>query len=179
MQRFGTLTENEIVVLLTTAWDGDAGPYVRLYARRAADVALRCQSPIEVKLVAELMLINAAGRFVVEPGDKFLSDDGKLNRIEIEAQVVIDKYTADFVLTVFHQGKPGLRMVVECDGHDYHERTKEQAAHDKARDRFMTSQGYVVFRFTGSEIHRDARKCADEIRDFILKGLMAKQVANG
>lgn len=179
MPKNGGLSDHEMVDVLGFAWDCGAGPYVGLYAQRSVDLAEKCRSPIEVKLAAALLLINVVGRFVVEPGDKNLSDDGKLNRIEIQAQVPIGQYFADFVLTVIHQGTPGLRMVVECDGHDFHERTKEQAAHDKARDRFMTAQGYVVYRFTGSEIHNNAMKCADEVRQFILNGLLAKQAANG
>jgi hypothetical protein len=56
-------------------------------------------------------------------------------------------------------------LIVECDGHDFHERTKEQARRDRSRDRYMTSLGFRVLRFTGSEIHRDAEACAQEISD--------------
>ena len=47
------------------------------------------------------------------------------------------------------------QLIVECDGHDFHERTKEQAAKDKARDRQAQLAGYTVFRYTGSELWRD------------------------
>ncbi|MDQ3254286.1 MAG: endonuclease domain-containing protein [Acidobacteriota bacterium] len=53
-------------------------------------------------------------------------------------------------------------LIVECDGHDFHEKRKEQAAKDKRRDRILQSLGYRVFRFTGSEIHNDAIACAIE-----------------
>jgi very-short-patch-repair endonuclease len=58
---------------------------------------------------------------------------------------------------------PLFKIIVECDGHDFHERTKEQAKKDKSRDRDLQSMGYYVFRFTGSEIHADAIKCATEV----------------
>lgn len=54
-------------------------------------------------------------------------------------------------------------LVVECDGHDFHERTKEQAARDRKRDRELSLKGYDVFRFTGSEIWRDPIKCAEDV----------------
>jgi very-short-patch-repair endonuclease len=56
-------------------------------------------------------------------------------------------------------------LIIECDGHDFHEKTKHQAARDKQRDRLLQSIGYKVFRYTGSEIHRDAISCAEEVID--------------
>jgi very-short-patch-repair endonuclease len=80
-------------------------------------------------------------------------------------QVHIGDYRADYVLE-YRVGDPQQNartvMVVECDGHDYHERTKQQARHDKRRDRYMTASGLRVLRFTGSEIFADANKCASE-----------------
>lgn len=58
-----------------------------------------------------------------------------------------------------------LRVVIEIDGHDFHERTKEQASHDKARDRAMTKAGWHVLRFTGSDIYKDADACVLEVFD--------------
>jgi very-short-patch-repair endonuclease len=54
-------------------------------------------------------------------------------------------------------------VIVECDGHDFHERTKEQAQHDKARDRFLIASGFQVMHFTGTEIHRSPLHCAKEV----------------
>jgi hypothetical protein len=66
-------------------------------------------------------------------------------------------------------------IIIECDGHDFHERTKAQAARDKKRDRILQSIGYNVFRFTGSEIYNDAITCAYEVFDSIQKAIR-KQV---
>ena len=35
-----------------------------------------------------------------------------------------------------------IKIVVELDGHDYHERTKEQADYDKSRDRSIPAAGH-------------------------------------
>lgn len=61
------------------------------------------------------------------------------------------------------------QVVVECDGHDYHERTKEQARRDRMRDRLLQTHGYPIFRFTGSEIYNDPEDCAMQIIQFLLK----------
>lgn len=59
-----------------------------------------------------------------------------------------------------------VKMIIECDGHDFHEKTKEQAQKDKSRDRILKASGYTVFRFTGSEIYRNAAGCAREIFNY-------------
>lgn len=84
--------------------------------------------------------------------------------IGIRAQVPIGNYRADFVVTVRGDDRaPDVNAVVECDGHDFHERTKDQASRDKKRDRFLVSQGYLVIRFTGSELWADPFACAYEV----------------
>jgi len=79
----------------------------------------------------------------------------------LAAQFPIGEHRADFCMCFYRD----VRIVVECDGHDYHERTKEQAIRDKSRDRAFQAAGFQVFRFTGREIWRDALKCASEVFD--------------
>lgn len=79
--------------------------------------------------------------------------------IEFRQQAKIGQYRVDFSITV----SPDIVFVVECDGHDFHEKTREQAQRDKARDRWFQTSGIPVLRFTGSEIWRDAVDCAVEV----------------
>lgn len=68
-------------------------------------------------------------------------------------------------------GIPGWRkLIVECDGHDFHERTKDQAARDRSRDRSATLSGIELLRFTGSELWRDPWGCAGEIIEWADRG---------
>lgn len=83
--------------------------------------------------------------------------------IEICAQHRIESYRADFLVTSENPQRGRLSVVVEVDGHDFHERTKKQASHDKERDRSMQRLGFLVFRFTGSDINSDPIACADEV----------------
>lgn len=57
----------------------------------------------------------------------------------------------------------GTRIAVEVDGHDFHERTKEQAQRDKERDRNLTAAGWHPIRFTGSEVYRDPDRAASDV----------------
>ena len=65
----------------------------------------------------------------------------------------------DFALT----GCQGSRVAIEVDGHNFHERTKEQAALDRSRDRGLTLAGWSVLRFTGSEVWHDPESCAMQV----------------
>ena len=58
-----------------------------------------------------------------------------------------------------------VKVAVELDGHDYHERTKAQARHDKSRDRALTQSGWLNLRFTGSEIYEDPSRVLEELHN--------------
>jgi very-short-patch-repair endonuclease len=60
-----------------------------------------------------------------------------------------------------------IKIAIECDGHNFHERTKEQAQHDKSRDRALVASGWRVLRFTGSEIWADPGRCAAEVHQLL------------
>lgn len=131
----------------------------------------RCESPIEELLICALF---AYSRICHEPGIFFYGTDSLPDYPDFDEsafvyqQVCIGQYRADFVIwdatLPFNHTKPRV-MVVECDGHDFHEKTKEQARRDKQRDRHFQSRGYKVLRFTGSEIWADPDACAEEIAD--------------
>lgn len=79
----------------------------------------------------------------------------------------VGRYRIDFLLT-FTTPKGATSIAVEVDGHEWHERTKEQARHDKARDRAILAAGYPVVRFTGSEVYNDAIGCVNEAIEVLL-----------
>lgn len=62
-----------------------------------------------------------------------------------------------------------LMFAVELDGHDFHERTKEQARRDRSRDRRVQSLGWRVFRYTGSEVYADSVDCVWQLDEAIVK----------
>lgn len=94
----------------------------------------------------------------------------------LRPQVQLDGWRVDFIASVYNwrDADPSkhkwMHLIIECDGHNFHERTKEQAARDRARDRAATLSEMPVMRFTGSEIYRDPMGCAEQIMDYTLKG---------
>lgn len=86
----------------------------------------------------------------------------------------IGKYRVD--LLVGYKGAGDISegfIAVECDGHDFHEKTKEKAKRDKARDRFLSTRVAKVLRFTGSEIYADPVKCCNEVFDLAMSLLVS------
>lgn len=93
----------------------------------------------------------------------------------IRPQAQLDGWRVDFLIHAFDFARLGGRqrwrpLIVECDGHDFHERTKAQAARDRSRDREFQLLDYSVLRFTGSELYRDAWACAAQVTDWAVKG---------
>lgn len=71
----------------------------------------------------------------------------------INSQFKIDEFTADFMIDFKRSGEV-KKIVIECDGHDFHEKTKEQVEKDKKRDRHFTAKGFLLLRYSGSELVR-------------------------
>jgi restriction endonuclease-like protein len=127
-------------------------------------VGSRCESPIERVMLAALIAETAGREFNWmrhQPKDlgSGWGRDGEYGYSQVE----IGPYRVDFLISHYIVGMYQRHIVVECDGHDFHERTKEQAARDKQRDRWFQGQNYRVLRFTGSEIWRKPFECAHEV----------------
>lgn len=137
------------------------------------------KSPIEEQLGVALLFTTdgyKAIQFKFSPSEEVVPSDcwGSF----FECQGNIGKYKADFLITVQCENRK-TRIAIECDGHDFHEKTKEQAQKDKARDRFFVSEGVIVLRFTGSEIYRDVNKCTEEIGALAYRELEKLLIAAG
>lgn len=152
----------------------DAG--LRRYRRMIASYfAVMCESPIEVVLGSVLFLTaniemppTIRTKLMILREDK--SPSKRLDtQIELVPQHVWNNYRIDFA--VFSD--LSYPIFIECDGHDFHERTKEQAARDREKDRTVQAAGIPILRFTGSEIFRQPVTCAGTVLHFISDRLSA------
>jgi very-short-patch-repair endonuclease len=90
--------------------------------------------------------------------------------VSTQVPLLAQRWRVDFVYSVRDPSSDRVScLVVECDGHEYHERTKAQAARDRNRDRELQAAGFTIYRFTGSEIYNDPVKCADSVLEWISK----------
>jgi very-short-patch-repair endonuclease len=128
-----------------------------------------CQSPIETEYLLHLLLYSRLwhGTWAVVAEQNPVTNpphDGLI----VWPQRQFGSYRIDFSINDL--------LFVECDGHDFHERTKEQAARDRERDRFCQLEGRRVLRFTGAEIVRDAWSCAGQTWDHLLDMKLATSI---
>jgi len=92
-------------------------------------------------------------------------------KIQVERQLFVAEgkkiYCLDFGI-LCKEGK----IDVECDGAAYHSSTKD-AARDRDRNNELTSYGWSVLRFTGSEINQNPEECIEVVKRTIktLKGV--------
>lgn len=143
----------------------------------------KCESPVE-RYFLMTYVERWRPQLVLDPGNPenaFLMEDNgpESDYVSMFPQMVLGgkrkRYRADFLCLCMTQqnDQPKRSVVVELDGHDFHERTKEQAKRDRARDREMLRRGFYVLRFTGSEVYENAAGAVDEARTFVLEGTKA------
>lgn len=132
-----------------------------------ARIAPLCESPIEILLGAAIIssVYLEAPWIGQKHSDLILAVDAEHEQIPTSAVVLIAQYPwqgfrIDWALK---NRRTGLFLFVECDGHDFHERTKEQAERDRRRDREITVAGIPILRFTGREIYRNPTACALQV----------------
>jgi very-short-patch-repair endonuclease len=131
--------------------------------------AVQCESPIEFdmshKLKKLIKVFNATYHA----------------KYEVVNQAIVtlptNEYRVDFLIYPQDENKNTTipHIIVECDGHEFHERTKDQAQRDKKRDRELQKAGLRVLRFTGSEIFEDPDGCAKEVME-ILESLYKQSI---
>lgn len=146
------------------------------------NIEASCGSPIEVSVIRGLFLRYKTDKLLshgqscicfspIISTEENLENYAKYDWYDfISVQPLIGKYRPDFCFQRIVNNKAvGQLIVIECDGHEFHERTKEQAAHDRKKDRWFQLQGYMMLRFTGSEIYGNLKSVVDQIHEFIPK----------
>lgn len=143
-------------------------------------------SPIELKFfIAMVYFMETYGSFVCSEiaEDGFYTErHGKRFRIYsspftrkseawlyVKYQEPVGKYRIDFMLELCIDKLDKIQIALELDGHDFHEKTKQQASHDRKRDRDLLSVGISTIRFTGSDIHNDVEGCVKYTLSYLAK----------
>jgi hypothetical protein len=119
--------------------------------------------PNSTKLLVNKHL-NEISSFLQQKGQKAIYQPG-----DVDFEIDLFLYLDCFLIEMERGGhiRYPFYIGVECDGHDYHERTKQQAQKDKSKDRILRVKGLDIIRFTGSEITRNPDECVKEIDDIL------------
>lgn len=79
-----------------------------------------------------------------------------------EQVVMFDKFMVDFKLIDYN-------IIIQCDGLYWHDRDNVKRK-DKGQDRYMSKAGYIVLRFSDSQINNDINACIKRIKQTIESG---------
>ena len=150
--------------------------FVLAERHRALSTIYNCsdlESPLEQKLASWLIWLDGEYFGLVDPcHEPWFDGVSVLDKDEygfsFMPQVKVSSYRVDFLVFIRHKGGT-RRLAIECDGHVFHEKTKEQAQRDKKRDRDLLLAGVQTIRFTGSELFKDPAGCFDHIQEQVLK----------
>jgi very-short-patch-repair endonuclease len=82
---------------------------------------------------------------------------------QVEVKTDHKKYRVDFMF----DSPDRNRLIVECDGHDFHEKTRQQVEYGNDRDYYLKKAGYDILHFSGRQIYRDPFLCAEKVYTFL------------
>lgn len=129
-------------------------------------------SPIEqlFYIALRVMCRAARERFCHDPefvdGKPVFLDGG----VFLTPQYKVGNYRVDFLVRRIGFGRSAIPrdVIVELDGHEFHDKDKRQRSYEKARDRFLSRQGHTVLHYTGSDVVADPYRVAHEVLDTLL-----------
>jgi len=193
---WGETPQTEEDALFFVGWNTLAHVYMNKALRHLEDLIATAESPIEMAMLFALCVAahDAASNVRYKKDSHLFGDlEDMPDVLVIEPQAQLGEYRVDFLLTYqecipdfdhkerFRDGTeiPGTKdvtvhLIVECNGHDYHDRSREQASRDRERDRELKKLGYEVFRYTGSDIWKDPLACATEAVEVLIKSTWKK-----
>lgn len=120
-------------------------------AKSIGECVARCESPIEALLLVALFADT----------DRFSTPHAADAPWLAVPQSTIRVGDSEYRLDIEVVGE-GLRVAIETDGHDFHERTSDQVIRDNERERALEAAGWRVVRFSGREVRRDPLGCVSE-----------------
>lgn len=136
------------------------------------EISGKITSPIEQLF---FIAIKAFGRSIGVSVSQtpFEDDRRRYLGIYLDAQEKIGKYSVDFLVTSTKgfRSTQALPLIVELDGHAFHDRNKAQRSYEKARDRFFVKHGYRVLHYTGSDVVANPYRIAHEVISMFIEGI--------
>lgn len=126
----------------------------------------KCESPIEKILCVAVDVVQFMRR---EEFDNWLfywipqcdvEDNNKTYRVDF--MLTLEFFSEDY------SNRSSVDIVIECDGYEFHQKTKQQVKHDNEREMRIKLLGYDVLRFSGTQIYENPMKCANDIIDYAI-----------
>ena len=81
------------------------------------------------------------------------------------------KYYSDFLFEYdeyVNNYNTDSKIIIECDGYEFHQKTKEQVQRDNEREYDLKMAGYEILRFSGTQRYKNPIKCAEDTYNYII-----------
>jgi len=132
-------------------------------SRNCETCALELQSPLERKLFLALKeeYINFSTQYALNWKGEHISIEEK------EYNNPLNNFREVLTVADFYIHNRGENLCVYTDGHTYHERTEEQAQHDRKIDRKLQELGFTVLRYTGKDVNENVSGIVKNIKGWI------------
>lgn len=134
------------------------------FVATVTDSIRECESPIEQLFETALRLVLQ----ITENEAEFYHNGKEYvhSGVYWSSQYQVENYRADYFMSVNRINS--INIIVELDGHRFHEMSEKQRRYEKKRDRFFQKRGFRVFRFTGAEVVANPFKPVIECVSFLL-----------
>lgn len=145
------------------------------------DLAIKLRNSIP-SVIEELFIL------AFECGNKINSFESEIKlcyQPEIKCQSGKTYYPDfSFVFVVNHGIKyDNLKLLIELDGHIWHEKNPDQVERDKIRERELIDNGYTILRFSGREVYRNpfkvVQECTSKYFRLVENAYQLERAANG
>lgn len=128
--------------------------------------AYRTDSPIEAQFATwfsaarghQLSLGNARFALQLRPQTWVECESGARYRVDFVMEPM-----DEWLRAALCRAGLSLRIGIELDGHDFHERTREQVIERNRRDRDLSGMGWRVLHYSGSELRRNPMVAVAEV----------------
>ena len=111
--------------------------------------------------------LNLSVEKIVNGSYNYLLNDILLDHSQVYfilPQYQIDNFRVDFLLMVLYKDQDNIivspKLVLECDGFEFHDKTADLINKDKLRDEYLINKGFSVLRFSGKQLYHNPFECA-------------------
>lgn len=118
-----------------------------------------CESPIEIIFLTAYEIYRQ-----MYDNDIFMQPQ---TEIECGEKTYFADFTIEFDELVNHEFKEDFKLIIECDGYEFHQKTKKQVDYDNKREYDLKMQGYEILRFSGSEIYNNPFGSVEKVLNYI------------
>jgi very-short-patch-repair endonuclease len=150
--------------MASTLWDQASDTYTSLEARQRGPFF---ESPVELAFWLAWFTARSIWRSDLSDNDAFVA------RPQYQTESRGRRYRLDFAFV-----GDNVKVAVEIDGHEFHERTPEQVERRNERDADLQSEGWTVVHFSGRQVLRNPEACTERVHGAICGSFTASNRAH-